>query len=121
MPWIRAHTCSTVPITQQPYSAPWASLLTGVTCVSPGDAVLGIAPGCLGPAVHVPAGLVVRKPAALSFEAACTAPTVFCTVHAAFNDFIDLGSGSKVGRPDREGMAFAAADTAAWLTTLGSP
>ncbi len=68
----------------------------GVKSLMPGDAVMGIAPGCLGPAVHVPAGLVVCKPPALSFQDACTAPTVFCTVHAAFNDCIDLGPGSNV-------------------------
>ena len=71
------------------------TLLAGVTSMMPGDAVMGIAPGCLGPAVHVPAGLVVRKPPALSFQDACTAPTVFCTVHAAFDDCIGLGPGSK--------------------------
>ena len=71
-------------------------MLTGVKSLTPGDAVMGIAPGCLGPAVHVPASLVVCKPPALSFEDACTAPTVFCTVHAAFDDCIGLGPGSKV-------------------------
>ena len=74
----------------------WIPAPTGVTCLTPGDAVMGIAPGCLGPAVHVPAGLVVRKPATLSFQDASTAPTVFCTVHAAFNDCIGLGPGTKV-------------------------
>ena len=71
-------------------------MLAGVKSLTPGDAIMGIAPGCLGPAVHVPADLIVRKPPALSFQDACTAPTVFCTVHAAFNDCIGLRPGSKV-------------------------
>lgn len=49
-----------------------------------GDAVFGLAPGCFGPAVVLPAGLMVAMPPGLSFVEAATLPTVFVTVYAAF-------------------------------------
>lgn len=49
-----------------------------------GDAVFGLAPGCFGPAVVLPAGLMVAMPPGLGFVEAATLPTVFVTVYAAF-------------------------------------
>ena len=62
-----------------------------------GDAVFGIAPGCLGSAVIVPADLMVALPPHISFEAAATVPTVYCTVHAALGADLAALSGQKVG------------------------
>lgn len=48
-----------------------------------GQAVFGLAAGCLGSHVHASAKTVVPLPSCLSFEAAATMPTVFVTVHTA--------------------------------------
>ena len=45
--------------------------------------MFGIAPGCFGLAVIVPAALMVPKPPGLSFVEAATLPTVFVTVFTA--------------------------------------
>ena len=62
-----------------------------------GNAVFGIAPGCLGTAVIVPSDLMVPLPPHLSFEAGATAPTVYCTVHAAFGAELAAMAGKRVG------------------------
>lgn len=62
-----------------------------------GDAVFGLAPGCLGHSVYAPADLLVHMPANLSFEAAATAPTVYVTVLTAFQQGQGMGPGTKVG------------------------
>lgn len=59
---------------------------TGVTTIMPGDAVFGLAPGCLGPCVYAPAALLVPKPESLDFAAAASTPTVFITALAALQD-----------------------------------
>lgn len=69
---------------------------TGVTDKRVGDAVFGIAPGCLGSAVIVPADLMVALPPHISFEAAATVPTVYCTVHAALGTDLAALTGRKV-------------------------
>ena len=48
-----------------------------------GDAVLGFAHAPLAHAARGDARLLGRKPPALSFEAACSLPTVWSTVHVA--------------------------------------
>ena len=70
--------------------------LTGVKNRAVGDEVFGLAPGCLGSAVVVPAGLMVHKPAGLTFEQAATAPTVYITVQAAFEGDRGMDASSKV-------------------------
>ena len=55
-----------------------------VTHLKPGDAVFGLAGGCLGSHVRVAAARVVPMPSTLTFEAAATTPTVCITVDAAF-------------------------------------
>lgn len=57
-----------------------------VTELSIGDAVLGVAPGCLGHTVFSTSGTLVLKPSTMSFDEAATAPTVYCTVLTAFDD-----------------------------------
>jgi NADPH:quinone reductase-like Zn-dependent oxidoreductase len=61
-----------------------------------GDAVFGIAPGCLGSAVIVLADLMVALPPHISFEAAASVPTVYCTVHAALGADLTTLSDRKV-------------------------
>lgn len=63
---------------------------------STGDAVFGLAPGCLGPSVIVPASLVVLMPQNLSYEEAATTPTVYVTVFVAFQQGEDIGPGKHV-------------------------
>lgn len=58
--------------------------------------MFGIAPGCLGSHVIVPADLMVALPPAIGFEAGATAPTVYCTVHAAFGADLAALTGKKV-------------------------
>ena len=57
---------------------------TGVQRLKVGDAVFGLAPGCFGPAVVLPAALMVQMPQGLNFIDAATLPTVFVTVYTAF-------------------------------------
>lgn len=69
--------------------------LTFRFCVAlTGDAVFGLAPGCLGPNVCVPASLVVLKPENLSYQAAATTPTVYITVFTAFQQGEPLQPGT---------------------------
>lgn len=59
-----------------------------------GDAVFGLAPGCLGPTVLVPTSLVVPMPSNISYEAAATTPTVYTTVLIAFQNVRNMGPGT---------------------------
>ena len=62
-----------------------------------GDAVFGVAPGCLGHTAFAPSETLVHKPRTVSFEEAATAPTVYCTVFTAFEDGAKrLGPSDKV-------------------------
>ena len=63
--------------------------------LKPGDAVFGLAHGCLGTAVVAPAAMLAPMPATLSFQEAATTPTVFITVEMA------LGKASAVQPDDR--------------------
>jgi len=56
----------------------------GAGLLRPADAVLGFAHAPLGLRARTDARLLARKPAALSFDAVCTLPTVWSTVHLAF-------------------------------------
>lgn len=68
-----------------------------MTELSIGDAVLGVAPGCLGHTAFWTSGTLVLKPSTMSFDEAATAPTVYCTVFTAFDDGIEqLGASHKV-------------------------
>ena len=57
--------------------------------------MFGLAPGCLGRSVCVPADLLVPLPNNLSFQAAATVPTVYITVLAAFQQGQGMGPGTK--------------------------
>ena len=58
--------------------------------------MLGLAPGCLGHSVVVPAQLMVPMPPCLSFQEAATTPTVYITVQAAFQQGVHFHAGTKV-------------------------
>jgi NADPH:quinone reductase-like Zn-dependent oxidoreductase len=70
----------------------------GVNDLAMGDAVFGVAPGCLGRSVVVTRDLVVPKPPSISFEDAATTPTVYVTVFQAFGDLGSFSSNTKVTR-----------------------
>ena len=61
-----------------------------------GDAVFGVAPGCLGEAVVGPAQLLAPLPPSVSFANAATIPTTYATVLAAFNGSTALRKGCTV-------------------------
>ena len=62
---------------------------------SAGDAVFGLAPGCLGHSVCVNASALAPKPGSLTFEAAATTPTVYITVFTAFNNGPGMGPATR--------------------------
>lgn len=68
----------------------------GVTSLRVGDAVFGLAHGCLGTAVTGPASLLTTMPHHLTFSEAATVPTVFITVAAALGT-----AGAHVAARDR--------------------
>ena len=61
-----------------------------------GDPVMGFAPGSFRSFVTVPASLVVRKPAELSFEEAAAVPVAFLTAEHAFDALAALRPGQTV-------------------------
>lgn len=67
----------------------------GVSGLRVGEAVFGLAPGCFGPSVVLPAGLMVPKPPGLNFTQAATLPTVFVKVFAALGKR-SVGTADKV-------------------------
>ena len=88
--------------------------------------MFGLAPGCLGPCVYVPAGLLAPKPPHLSFAAAATTPTVYTTVLAAFQQGRSMGITSVLVHAGTGGVGLAAIQVAAALgcrvlATAGSP
>ncbi|KAK9803996.1 hypothetical protein WJX72_011444 [[Myrmecia] bisecta] len=85
----------------------------GVLDKQVGDAVFGIAPGCLGHSVIVPSELMVRQPPLVSFEDAATCPTVYVTTYAAFNDCEGMSGSTKVlVHAGTGGVGLAAVQTA---------
>ncbi len=90
--------------------------------------MFGLAPGCLGPCVYVPAGLLAAMPPHLSFAAAATTPTVYTTVlPAAFQQGRSMGPHTSVlVHAGTGGVGLAAIQVAGalgWrvLATAGSP
>lgn len=70
--------------------------------LAPGDRVMAFYPGSLATNLVVPAGLVLRLPDDLSFEAAATVPICFGTVIYALVDVGRLGGG--LGRGKRQSV-----------------
>jgi NADPH:quinone reductase-like Zn-dependent oxidoreductase len=95
-----------------------------------GDAVFGLVPGSLGTRGRSWAELLPPKPAALSFEAAATVPTVFVTVDVALrcagagggsgSVLVHAGAGSAAVRTCDAGKC-ACALCASWLRWRRNP
>jgi NADPH:quinone reductase-like Zn-dependent oxidoreductase len=64
--------------------------------LQPGQAVFGLAEGCLGSHVQASAQTLVPMPGHISFEAAATMPTVFITVDMVLNQAAGLQPGERV-------------------------
>ncbi len=75
-----------------------AGMAAGVGSLRVGDRVCGIAPGCLGGSVLVPAELMVPLPPHASFTEGSTAPIVYCTVFAALEPVLTSLRGKQVLR-----------------------
>ena len=98
----------------------------GGTNLRPGDAVFGLAAGCLGSHVHVSAKTVTSMPTTLTFEEAATTPTVFITVDSALIQSAALCPGDRVlvhaaaGGVGLAAMQLIGAMEATTLATAGS-
>lgn len=68
----------------------------GMRLAGPGDAVFGLAGGCLGSHVISSNQTVVPMPTNLTFEQASTMPTVFVTVDTALKKIAPIGKEDKV-------------------------
>jgi NADPH:quinone reductase-like Zn-dependent oxidoreductase/acyl carrier protein len=68
----------------------------GVTDLSPGDAVIAIAPGGFSQYVTVDMDMVAPKPRNLSFAEAATIPIVFLTSYYCLNHIAGMKKGDKV-------------------------
>lgn len=68
----------------------------GMHLAGPGDAVFGLAGGCLGSHVVASSQTVVPMPTNLTFEQASTMPTVFVTVDTALTKIASIGKKDKV-------------------------
>ncbi|CEM39444.1 unnamed protein product, partial [Vitrella brassicaformis CCMP3155] len=72
------------------------SVGAGVTHLSVGDDVYGVAPGCLRTYVATDAHLMAIKPVTMSFEQAAALPVVFVTVEVALRELAKVHKGDKV-------------------------
>lgn len=61
-----------------------------------GDQVLGIARGCLRSYAMTGAGLVIQKPASMTFEQAASVPSVFTTVYHSLYNVASLARGQTI-------------------------
>ena len=98
-----------------------------VSHLKAGDSVFGLAHGCLGTAVSGPAQMVVPMPPSVSYAEAATIPTVFTTVHIAFNVASKLQEGQRVlihasaGGVGLAGIQVAKIVGAEVISTAGGP
>ena len=69
---------------------------TDISHLHPGDAVFGLAHGCLGTAVVCQAATLAHMPCNLTFPEAATTPTVFITVDCALHQSAKLQPGERV-------------------------
>ncbi|WP_165360758.1 type I polyketide synthase [Candidatus Chloroploca sp. Khr17] len=73
-----------------------AAVGEGVSDVSIGDAVVGLAPHSFDAVAITPANLVAHMPAGLSFAAAATVPSALLTAHYGLRVLADLQPGQRV-------------------------
>ena len=99
----------------------------GALLASPGDAVFGLAGGCLGSHGVASRETMVPVPTGISLEEAATLPTVFTTVQVALDRLAAITPGTKIlvhaaaGGVGLAAQLLAGAKGAATLTTAGSP
>jgi len=103
-----------------------ASTGSSVTHVSPSDPVLGIGHGSLASTTRAPALLFVPKPAALTFEGACTLPVTWSTVHVVLGQSLHCRRQRSVLHAATGGVGLAAIEYVHWLggdvlATAGRP
>ena len=82
-------------VTERCSASPLASG-TNVSHVSPGDAVFGLAHGCLGTVVKGPAVMLAHMPSSITYQEAATLPTVFVTVDVALLQVAAVQPGESV-------------------------
>jgi len=97
-----------------------------VTSFKPGDAVFGLAPGCVGSTVFAPSALLAHKPEALDFAEAAAAPTIYITVLTALSDSLLPGKTKLLVHAGTGGVGLAALELTAALNcnvaaTAGAP
>nr|MDQ3281406.1 SDR family NAD(P)-dependent oxidoreductase [Acidobacteriota bacterium] len=98
----------------------------GVHGLQPGDEVLGLADDALASHAVTRASLLVRKPAALSFETAAAIPAAYLTAAFALRDVARIARGERVlihaatGGVGQAAIAIARAAGAEILATAGS-
>jgi len=95
----------------------------GAVLLHVGQAVLGLAPGCLGTHVRAPAATVAAKPPAVAFEQAAGAVTIYVTVDLALRQAAGVGGAcSLLIHGAAGGVGLAAADVArgACVAALGT-
>ncbi|MFG2533568.1 SDR family NAD(P)-dependent oxidoreductase [Streptomyces sp. NPDC048516] len=67
-----------------------------VTAVAPGDRVMGLFSGCMGPSAVTDRHLVARIPEGWSYAQAAAAPTVFLTAYYALTELARLQPGQRL-------------------------
>ena len=98
----------------------------GSTYLRIGAAVLGFSIACLASVARGPSALLAPKPAALSFEAACTLPITWSTVHAALGGAQLRRGQAALVHAAAGGVGLVAVEYAHWLgsvvhATAGQP
>ncbi len=73
-----------------------SALGAGVEEFSVGDAVVGLAPGCFGTFVTVPAVLVADKPETMSYAEAATIPIAFMTAYYGLCHLARIARGDRI-------------------------
>eukprot|EP00964_Phaeocystis_antarctica_P122170 scaffold85826_cov71-Phaeocystis_antarctica.AAC.1 len=98
----------------------------GAAHLRTGTAVLGFSVASLASVARGPAALLAPKPAALSFEAACTLPITWSTVHAALGGARLRRGQAALVHAAAGGVGLVAVEYAQWLggvvhATAGQP
>ena len=95
--------------------------------MEPGQAVYGLAHGCLGSIVESPRETLVHMPSNITFSEASTMPTVFTTVYIALKKAASLSSGevalvhAAAGGVGLAAMQLARAEGSEIIATAGGP
>ena len=91
---------------------------TGAAHLRTGEAALGISVASLASVARGPAAWLAPKPAALSFEAACTLPITWSTVHAALGGAQLRRGQAMLVHAAAGGVGLVAVEYAHWLGSV---